>query len=402
MAVFEYEALTASGTMTQGVLEADGPSEVRQELREMDLVPVDVKPVSMLAGSSTHLRGQPRVAGEALAIMTRQLSTLLDSGLPLDDSLAAVAKQSNKTAKRILSDLRSKVREGQTLASAMEVYKKTFSSLYIASVVAGEASGNLAPVMSQLANYMEERSDSGKKIALALVYPILLTVVSVSVVVGLLVWVIPGLVDVITEAGQELPGLTKAMIGMSQFLVDYGILLLLGFAAIWVSFWALMRFGGIKPWVDEFLLRMPVMSSTIRDSVSSRYTGTLGILTASGISLVEAMRIAETVTTNVAVRKRVQAITQQVQDGGQLAQSMDRSQLFNGMVVQLVSVGEQSGSLAEMLQRAARVQDDIVQRRTATFVALFEPLTLLLMGGVVMTIVLAVMLPILNLNQLVQ
>lgn len=402
MPVFEYEALSASGVKTQGVLEADSPAEARQEIRDMDLVPVDVKTVSALAGSNQRLRSQPRVAGEALAIMTRQLSTLLDSGLPLDDSLAAVAKQSNKTAKRILSDLRSKVREGQTLASAMQSYRKTFSSLYCASVVAGEASGNLPQVMNQLAIYMEERSDAGKKIALALVYPLLLSIVSISVVVGLLVWVIPGLVEVITGAGQELPWLTRALINSSQFLVNYGMLILLVLAAIWLGFLALMRFGGIKPWVDAALLHTPLVSSTICDRVSSRYTGTLGILTASGISLVDAMGIAESVTGNLEVQKRVRAITQQVQDGGQLAQSMDRSQLFNGMVIQLVSVGEQSGSLAAMLQRAARVQDDILQRRMATFVALFEPLTLLFMGAVVMAIVLAVMLPILNLNQLVQ
>ena len=405
MPAFEYEALTDTGTKATGMLESDSSSFARQELREMGLTPIEVKPVSGLASKtdvSQFLKPKPKIAGEALAILTRQLATLLDSGLPLDDSLNAVSRQTGQSARRILSDLRSKVREGSALASAMDDHKKTFSTLYRASILAGEASGNLAVVMNHLANYLEERSDSTKKIALALVYPILLCLVSVAVVTGLLVWVIPDLVDVINAAGQELPTLTQALISLSQFLVDYGLWLVVGLVSLWFGAWCLMRFGNLKPYVDSILLKTPIVSSAIRDHASSRYAGTLGILTASGISLLEAMRIAETVSGNTAINLRFQKITEQVNDGGQLAHAMEQANIFNSMVIQLTAVGEQSGSLPPMLQRAAQVQDGILQRRMATFVSLFEPLTLLVMGSVVMAIVLAVMLPILNLNQLAQ
>ena len=405
MPAFEYEALTESGSTATGTLESDSSSYARQELRDMGLIPIEVKPISSLSSDvefSQAFKFKPKVAGEALAILTRQLATLLDSGLPLDDSLRAVSRQTSKSAGRILSDLRARVREGQTLASAMESHTKTFSTLYRASILAGEASGNLALVMNHLAEYLEERSDSTKKIALALVYPALLCLVSISVVTGLLVWVIPDLVDVIDAAGQELPVLTKGLISLSQFLVSYGIWLTAGMIGLWILFWSLLRFGNLKPYVDSVLLKTPLANIAIQDLSTSRYAGTLGILTASGISLIESLRIAESVTGNTAIHGRFQTITSQVNDGGQLSYAMERADIFNSMVVQLTAVGEQSGSLPSMLQRAAQVQDGILQRRMATFVALFEPLTLLIMGSVVMAIALAVMLPILNLNQLIQ
>ena len=407
MPAFEYEASNSEGAKMTGFLEADSPADARNMLRDMALIPIDVVPAADSASPLRQAnpffsRPQSKIGRETLAILTRQLATLLDSGLVLDDCLNAVSKQSSKPTKRVLSDLRAGVREGQALATTMERHPKTFSPLYVASVVAGETSGNLSLVMNHLANYLERRSSSDKQIAVALIYPILLSVISFSVVAGLMIWVIPDLVEVITSAGQELPALTKGLIGLSDFLSRYALFSGILLVASWLAFRALLLNTVVKSRVDAFSLNIPFVGRLLKEVSSSRYCGTLGILTTSGIPLASAMSIANSVTTNAAISEKLTTLAQQVREGGQFSTTMESSRLFNELVIQLVSAGEHSGQLAPMLQRAAEIQDDFLQRKMATFTALFEPLILIFMGVIVMVIVLAIMMPILNLNQLVQ
>ncbi|MFP5305611.1 MAG: type II secretion system inner membrane protein GspF [Gammaproteobacteria bacterium] len=404
MAAYEYSALDVRGRATKGLIEGDTPRHARQLLHERGLMPLDVTEVAeqRLAKASMFRRGGSLSSTE-LSLFTRQLATLVRSGLPLDEALTAVSEQSeSRRVKRIALGVRAGVIEGNSLADSLEQFPNAFPTLFRATVEAGEQSGKLDYILERLAEYVERRQMMQQKVMLAAVYPAILTLVAVAVVVLLLTYVVPQVVEVFASIDAELPRLTTGLIALSDFLRDYGIYLLalLGIAA--VVFERLMRKDGFKRRVHRLLLRLPLVGRLARGANTGRFTRTLGILFGSGVPILEALRIGTQVVTNLPMRDAIEAAAARVREGAALSRSLSASKLFPPITVHLIASGESSGRLDEMLDRAAENQEREVETLVAAMMGVFEPVLILVMGGVVLLIVLAILLPIFNLNQLVQ
>lgn len=407
MPAFDYIALNETGKKTRGILEADSARSVRSQLRDKSLTPLEVtearqqstKTDSIFSGNK--LNGN-NISGSDLALITRQIATLVQAGMPLETCLQAVAKQSEKqNVKRTVLAVRAKVREGHNFADSLGEHPRAFPNLYCATVAAGEQSGHLDMVLNRLADYTESQQQFRQKIQLALVYPVILLVMSLLIVIGLMIYVVPDIVQVIIDAGQQLPLLTQVLVNVSHFLVNWGWLLFLGLLLLFVALKILLKKPSIKLLWHKRLLNLWLVKRYSRASNAARFISTLAILTRSGIPLVEAMPIATSVAPNSYFKTETRNAQSKVQEGISLNRALEETGLFPPMMIQLIASGEQSGDLSDMLQRAAESQENDLQQRVAMLVGLFEPMTLLMMGAVVLVIVLAVLLPILNLNQLV-
>ncbi|HCT41037.1 MAG TPA: type II secretion system protein GspF [Moraxellaceae bacterium] len=404
MPAFEYVSVDADGRKQKGVLEADSARQVRQQLRDKGWLPVSVEPAARehkqeKSGLSFQRSG---MSAYELALITRQLATLIQAGIPVEETLRAVSRQTERPAlQSLMLAVRARVIEGYTLAQAMSEFPKAFPDLYRATVSAGEKSGHLDLVLNQLADYTESRYDTQKKIQGAMIYPIVLTVLATLIVVGLLTYVVPDIVKVFDNTRQQLPLLTRGLIGASDFLKTVGPYALV--LLIVISFMA-------RPWlrkehnryrVHALQLRIPLIKRLVRGANASRFASTLSILTRSGVPLVEALRIAAEVSSNLLIRDSIRLAAVKVTEGGSLNRALEESGYFPPMMMQMIASGEQSGELDEMLSRAATMQEKELGNLITTLVGLFEPFMLLLMAGVVLLIVLAIMLPILSMNNLV-
>ncbi len=404
MPAFNYLVLDGKGRQKKGTLEGDSARQVRQQLRDKGLVPLSVE-----ATISKRAKGQGgggysrlRISSNELALLTRQLATLIQAALPVEEALKAVAKQVEKPKVRsMILSIRAKVVEGFTLASSLAEYPNAFPGLYRATVSAGEASGHLDLVLEQLADYTESSADTSKKIKGALIYPIVITFFSVSIVVLLLKFVIPKMVAVFENSGQELPGLTVALIASSDFLQDYGGYIFILLIMMGVAFVNAMKNEPFQRRVHSVMLRLPLISRICRGIDSARIASTLSILTRSGVQLVEAVQIASEVTSNICIRDAVRAGGVMLREGSSLNKALDQSGHFPPMMIQMIASGEQSGELDNMLGRAAKNQERELESLIGTIIGLFEPLMMVFMGVVVMVIVLAIMLPIISMNNLV-
>ncbi|MCK9503782.1 MAG: type II secretion system inner membrane protein GspF [Porticoccaceae bacterium] len=403
MAAFDYIALDQHGHKQRGIIEADSPRSARTLLRDKQLIPLDV----FAAKEKSPTNGRVIVPGglsiNDTALFTRQLATLLQAGIPLESCLDAVARQAeSQRVKRTLLALRSRIREGFSLADSLKDYPRTFSTLYRATVSAGERTGHLDLVLDKLADYTQSQQQFRQHIQLALIYPIILVILSLLIVTGLMMFVVPEILAVIIESGQALPLPTQLLVSFSGALTDYG--LVIGFVLI-VTF-AAGRFLLRKPRIHFLwhrqLLNIWGLKRFSRGANAARYTSTLAILIESGIPLNEAMPIASEVCSNSVFRDATKKAQQKVQEGRSLNLALEETRLFPPMILQLITSGEQSGNLSGMLNRAAKSQESDLRQRVTTLVSLFEPMTLLMMGAMVLGIVLAVLLPILNLNQLVK
>lgn len=407
MPSFVWSALDASGHTRKGMQEGDSPRLVRQALREQGLTPLSVEPGAEQAREATASGGfrffKPAVGAAELALITRQLATLVQAGLPIETALGSVARQSERAATRqIVHAVRSRVMEGHTLANALSEFPRVFPELYISTVAAGEQSGHLDTVLERLADYTESRESLRRKVQLALFYPGLLTLMAVVVVMGLLTYVVPQVTQVFEHLGQKLPTLTQGLLAVSGFLRVYGLWLLGGIVlGLWLFKRALHAPAFKRQW-HRLLLRLPVIGRLIRGVNTARFARTLGILASAGVSILEAMRIAASVMDNLPMREAVEAATVQVREGVGIARALEESKLFPPMTVQLIASGEQSGRLRPMLDRAAVQQEGELSGIIATALGLFEPVLIMLMGGVVLIIVLAILMPIFELNQLVK
>lgn len=402
MGAFEYQALDPQGRKKKGIVESDTPRLARQLLREQGLSPLSVEAVSSREtrqGSSFSGRG---ISTRDLSLVTRQLATLSRSGLPLEEALQAVSQQTEKSRiRRIILGVRAKVLEGQSLANALANFPNAFPQLYRATVGAGESSGKLDLVLEKLADYVETREQMRQKIQLALIYPILLTLISILVVIGLLTYVVPEIVGVFDNLGQQLPLLTQWLIASSAFLRNYGLFLLVGLLIVWLLGAALLRIEGIRFAYHRLQLRLPLIGSFVRGSNTARFTRTLSILTSSGVELLEALGIASQVLPNLPMRSAVEGTALRVREGESLHRALDQTRLFPPITVHLIASGESSGQLPKMLESASENQQREVQSMAEMLVGIFEPLLILFMGGVVLTIVIAILLPIFEMNQLV-
>ncbi len=404
MAAFEYLALDAKGRQQKGVLEADSARQVRQLLRERQLSPLQVSATRTReqASNDGHFSFVRGLSARDLALVTRQLATLIQAALPIEEALRAAAAQS--TAPRIeamLLAVRARVLEGHSLAASLKEFPAAFPELYRATVAAGEHAGHLGPVLEQLANYTEQRQQSRQKIQLALLYPLILMVTSLIIVGFLLGYVVPDVVRVFVDSGQTLPTLTRGLIALSDVVKTWGwLMVLLLLAAGFGLRWAL-RDEQVKRRWHGLLLRVPLVGRLVRATDCARFASTLAILTQSGVPLVEALGIGAQVIANRVIRAEVVLAAQKVREGGSLTRALEASGQFPPMMLHMIASGERSGELDQMLARTARNQENDLGAQVALLVGLFEPFMLVFMGVVVLLIVLAILLPILSLNQLV-
>ncbi len=400
MPAFDYTALDSNGKQKKGVLEGDSPRQVRQQLKEKGFVPLAVEPTvqkSSVKGVKASNKGT--ISASDLALLTRQLATLLQAGIPLEETLKAVSKQSEKPKViSMMMAIRSKVVEGHSLAQALTEYPKAFPDLYRATVAAGEHSGHLDLVLEQLADYTESRYQTRKKIQGAMIYPVVLVIFSILIVVGMLTFVVPKIVGIFEGSDQELPALTQAMISSSEFLQSWWWALGLLIAAAVVAFQKAMQNEKFKYKVHVKILKVPLIGKINRGFNAARVISTLSILSKSGVPLVEALRISGQVSGNLCIREAVIEGAEKLKEGATLFNSLDQSGYFPPMMMQMVASGESSGELDSMLGRAADNQERELEDLVSTIVSLFEPLMLVVMGGVVMVIVLSIMLPVINMN----
>jgi general secretion pathway protein F len=404
MGAFEYTALDSAGREQNGVVEADTVKHVRQLLRERQLLPVTVAEVKH--GEAKRDRGfslRRGISASDLSLLTRQLATLVKAGLPLEEALLAVSQQSEKPRiSSIMLGVRAKVMEGHTLADGLSEFPRVFPEIYRSTVSAGESSGRLDGVLERLADYTESREVMRQKVLGALLYPIVLSVVSFGIVTFMMVYVVPKVIEVFESAKGKLPFSTRVLIFVSDFLRNYGIYLIIGIILAIVAFISWLKNPDNRRRFHRMLLRVPLVGRVVRGFNTARFTRTFSILTASAVPVLEAMRIAGEVVTNLPMRDAVAAAAARVREGAPIGRSLAASKLFPPMTVHLISSGESSGELDTMLERAAINQEREMDSMMGSLVGLLGPLLIVVMGLFVMGIVFAMLMPIFEMNDYIR
>ena len=403
MGAFEYIALDNAGKERKGVLEGDTPRHIRQLLRERQLLPVTVSEVAQKeANRQRSFSFVRRVAPADLSLFTRQLATLVRAGLPLEESLLAVSQQTEKPrVQSIILGVRAKVMEGHTLADGLAEFPKVFPEIYRATIAAGEQAGHLDSVLERLAVYTESREEIRQKILAAMLYPIVLTVMCFVIVSALLVFVVPKVVSVFEASKAQLPLITRVLIATSAFLKSYGIWLIVLAVIAAVLFQRWLRNPDARRRYHRLQLRTPLVGKLTRGFNTARFTRTFSILSSASVPVLEAMRIAGEVVTNLPMRDAVVDAAARVREGAPIGRSLSASRLFPPMTVHLISSGESSGELDSMLEQAAVSQERELDGILAAMVGLLGPLLIVVMGLFVMGIVFAMLLPIFQMNDLI-
>lgn len=405
MGAFEYTALDAGGRSHKGVLEGDTPRQVRQQLRSKGWTPLAVEEVRRRAVRQERrwLSMRRGLSVSDLALLTRQLATLVGSGMPVEESLRVASQQTDKARlKGILMGVRSRVVEGHSLMRALGDFPEAFPELYRATVAAGEQSGYLDRVLVRLADYAEERQILSQRVTGALIYPVILVVVAIAIVGLLLGYVVPQVLQVFDSIGQELPLLTRLLIAISEFTQAWGLpIFVLLMAGVLAFRWLLRRPAARRAW-DGFLLRLPLVAKMARGLNTARFARTFSILAASGVPVLEALRIAAQVMSNLPMREAVLEAADRVREGSSLHVALDKSGYFPPLTVHLIASGEATGKLEEMLDRAAAAEEREMDMLIGTLLKLFEPLMIIIMALIVLFIVMAILLPIFDMNQLVR
>lgn len=406
MAAFEYLALDAKGRQQKGVLEADSPRQVRQILRDRHLAPLDIKASRAReqtpSGGGFNFTFSRGLSARDLALITRQLATLVQAALPIEEALRATSAQATSSRlQSMLLSVRAKVLEGHSLAGALREFPSAFPDLYRATVAAGEHAGHLGPVLEQLADYTEQRQQSRQKIQLALLYPVILMIASMTIVGFLLGYVVPDVIRVFVDSGQTLPLLTQILIAASDWVTDWGAVTIVFLGGAVIGFRYALRQEAFRRRWHGVVLKIPLVGRLTRAADTARFASTLAILTRSGVPLVEALAIAAEVIGNRVIRDEVVLAAQKVREGGSLTRSLEATGQFPPMMLHMIASGERSGELDQMLARTANNQESDLAAQIGLMVGLFEPFMLVFMGVVVLVIVLAILMPILSLNQLV-
>jgi general secretion pathway protein F len=406
MGAFEYTALDTGGRERKGVLEGDTPRAVRQLLRERQLLPVSVTEVAQKESATQKKTGftltKRGVSAGDLALFTRQLATLVRAGLPLEESLLAVSQQTERPrVQSIVLGVRSRVMEGHTLADGLAEFPRVFPEIYRATVSAGEQSGHLDTILERLADYTENREQMRQKILGAMLYPIVLTIMCFGIVSGLLVYVVPKVVEVFEQSKAKLPFITQLLIGFSDFARVYGIYVVIAAVLVGFGFSRWLRNPAARRSYHRVQLRLPLVGKLSRGFNTARFTRTLSILSGSSVPVLEALRISGDVVTNLPMRDAVLEAAQRVREGAPIGRSLAQSKLFPPMTIHLISSGESSGELEAMLERAAISQERELDGLLAALVGLLGPLLIVTMGLFVMGIVFAMLLPIFELNDLI-
>ncbi len=395
MGAYQYQALKVNGSISKGVIEADSERHARQLLREQGLIPTQVQTLTQQRAASS----KSKVSAADLALLTRQLATLLAAGIPVEESLRGVSEQTEKDKVReLIIGVRSKVLEGYGLAQAMAQYPNAFPELYRATVGSGEQTGRLDVVLEKLADYTEKQQQTRQKVQQALIYPLLMIIVSTAIISFLLTFVVPKIIDVFTESGQTLPPMTQLLINLSQFIKSYGLYSLVTIIVALIGFKKSLSNIKIKTAWHQFMLKLPIVSYLVKTINVARYIHTFGILFAAGVSVLETMRVSSSLVTNIVMRQAFDLATLRVREGSGISEALKETKFISPMAIHLIASGEKSGQLSEMMERSASHLDNEVNRLIETSLTLLEPMVILLMGAVVLFIVLATLLPIFQWN----
>ncbi|MCN4144275.1 MAG: type II secretion system inner membrane protein GspF [Thiohalomonas sp.] len=404
MPAFEYSALNTRGKTEKGILEGDSLRQISQQLKKKSLIPLEIVEISRTQNNKANRtpflkRG---ISTSQLAILTRQLATMSRSGSPVEGALTAVIQQTSKPrVKSVLMAIRSRVREGYSLASALDEFPDIFPDLYRATVASGEQSGKLNFVLVRMADHVENSQALHRKIMLAMVYPLVLTFVAILVTVVLLTYVVPKVIQVFEDIDQTLPGITIFLIAMSDFLRNYALYIAILIAVAVTIFNILLQKESFKLAWHTLLLRIPGVAHLVKGMNTAVFARTFSILAGSGVNALQAMRISAELMSNLRMKKAVLDASERVREGAGISPALEKSKCFPPMSIYLIASGESSGNLVEMLEHAANSQEKEFEIIISTIMGLFEPLLIVVMGGVVLFIVIAILLPIFQLNQLV-
>ena len=406
MPAFRYEAVDAGGATRKGVVNADSPRAARADLRTQGLTPLNVEAIAAQIDASGAARARgigERLSQVELALFTRQLASLLEAGLPLEQAFTALLEQAEKPYLRdLIASIRSEVMGGMPFSEALSRHPRDFAEIYRALVASGEQIGQLSRVLSRLADYIERRNALVQKVRLAFTYPAIVTVVAFAIVIFLLTYVVPQIVSVFANTKQKLPFLTVMMLAISDFVRAYGIYMaILIVGAFWLWRRALRNPDLKRRW-HTWLLNAPVYGKFERSLNTARFASTLAITTGSGVPILRALDTSRETLSNVAMAELVEQATGSVREGVSLARALSAQKHFPPMLVHMIRAGEITGELPAMLERAANSQQADLERRTLTIAGLLEPVLILAMGLVVLLIVLAVLMPIIEINQLVR
>ncbi len=401
MEAFQYQALDADGRTVSGVVQADTARQARTQVRAQGLLPSMIGKVrARERARQAWARG---ISASELSLLTRQMAMLLDSGLTMEQALNALIEEADTPiAREVLTGVKTEVTSGLSFAAALGAYGKSFPDFYRALVHGGEESGALPTVLQHLADYLDARQALKQKTGLALLYPVLVTIVAVMIVTGLLVYVVPQVVEVFQQSRQSLPWLTRALIALSDFLRGAWPYLVAAVIGGWAAAHRTLRRDAARRRWHALLLRLPGLGPLIRGVNTSRFASTLAILVGGGVPLLSALASGAQVMTNQVLKQAVERAIERVREGASLARALGETRAFPPLLVHLVASGEASGKLEQMLERAAHLETRALERRLAVFLTLLEPVMILVMGGIVLLIVLAILLPIIEINQLVR
>ncbi|WMW79088.1 type II secretion system inner membrane protein GspF [Undibacterium cyanobacteriorum] len=405
MPAFRYEAIDAQGANKKGVITADSARAARSELRDLKLVPVLVEQIAAQGADGKARRGifSDKMSTNELALFTRQLASLLEAGLPLEQSFSALLDQAERVYIRdVIASVRSEILAGSSLSDALKQHPSDFADIYVALVASGEQIGQLARVLSRLADYIERRNALVQKVKLAFTYPAIVTVVAFSIVIFLLTYVVPQIVSVFANTKQKLPMLTVIMLALSDFVRNYGWLVAIVVIAMAFAWRQALKNPDIKMRWHTWLLVAPMYGKFERSLNTARFSSTLAITTGSGVPILKALQTSRETLSNVAMRAQVEDATNSVREGVSLARALSAHKHFPPMMIHMIRAGEVTGELPSMLERAAAAQEQDLERRALTMANVLEPLLILAMGVVVLLIVLAVLMPIIEINQLVR
>ena len=404
MAAFAYKAMDQGGRNKSGVLEGDNARQIRQQLREQKLIPLEVEQVAEKENrSSTGFTFfKPRISASDLALLTRQLATLVESALPIEEALLAVAEQCEKPRqKNMMMAVRSKVVEGHGLADSMAEFPHVFDQLFRAMVAAGEKSGHLDTVLNRLADYTERRQQTKSQITQAMIYPSLMLVFAMGIVLMLLTVVVPKIVGQFDHMGQDLPDITQFLISTSDWLREYGLFLALAIGLAMVVVQRVLQQPTMKKRYHKFILTLPLIGKVSKGLNTARFARTLSILTASAVPLLESMRISSDVLENLHIKEAIGEAAINIKEGSSLRASLENTGMFPPMMMHMIASGERSGELQQMLGRAADNQDREFEALVGVSLKVFEPILIVSMAAIVLFIVMAILQPILALNNMV-
>ena len=403
MPAFHYTAVDKEGNEIKSSLEGDTSKHVRGILREKGLLPLSIKEIK--PDKSTRLKinlTQNSLSSKDLAYFTRQLATLIKSGIPIDEALFAINEQNEKQyIKNIILTIRSKIMEGYTLSDSFNDFPKSFPMIYTTTIAAGEKSGHLSLILDKLADFTESRKKLQQQIKNALIYPIALIVTALLVIAFMLAYVVPKVVYIFENFDQQLPLLTRIMIATSDFLLNNWLYIILFSVILVFLCHYLMKNDDTRSKYHSILLKLPIFGHLVKNMNSARFMQTLSILAGSGVPILEALKISTNVITNLPMKNAVNQATIRVSEGESISKSLSKSNLFPPMMIHMIGSGENSGRLEEMLDRATVNQEEEVENTIATLLGIMQPLTVIIMAGIVLLIVLAILLPIFEINNLI-